>query len=82
MVSKEFTDYVNGLGLKINYDDRCPICPITLYVDMGENRQAYKHFGNEQEAIEHIKNGWFFGHQGLWDQYINKFPDRCDLAKQ
>jgi hypothetical protein len=79
MLTQEFTDYVTNLGLKIDYDARCKIAPITLYVELGNNRQAYKHFGSEQDAMEHIKNGWFFGYQGWLDPYINKFPDRCPL---
>ena len=79
MISQEFSNYVNSLGLKIDYDPRCKIAPITLYVELGDNSQAYKHFRSEQDAMEHIKNGYFFGNQGWLDPYINKFPDRCYL---
>ncbi|MFM6136433.1 MAG: hypothetical protein ACKPCP_20150 [Sphaerospermopsis kisseleviana] len=78
-VTQEFTDYVTSLGLKIDCDPRCSYAPITLYVELGNSRQAYKHFASEEEAMNHIKNGCFFGYQGWLDPYINKFPDRCYL---
>ena len=79
MLSQEFIDYATNLGLKIDYDLRCSYAPITLFIDLGDGRQAYKHFESEEEAINHIKNGYFFGNQGLWGEHINKFPDRCGI---
>jgi hypothetical protein len=78
MLSQQFLDKVNDWGMKVAYYGHS-IFNFTLYVELGANRQAYKHFSTEQEAIDYMKNGLCFGCQGIWDRHINKFPSSCDI---
>lgn len=76
MLSQQFLDKVNDWGMQSKYYGH-PIFNFILYVELEENRQAYKYFATEQEAIDYMKNGLFFCSDGLWDKYISKPPSSC-----
>ncbi|MEA5579703.1 hypothetical protein [Anabaena sp. UHCC 0451] len=75
-LTEQFKLKINDWGMQFHETQQ----GFYLYVDLADDgKQAYRHFESESEAEEYMKDGLFFGYQGLWDRYINKAPTFCPL---
>lgn len=74
-ISEQFKVKINAWGMNFHETQD----GFYLYVNLADNKQVYRHFENELEAEEYMKNGLFFGYQGIWDKHINKPKAYCDF---